>query len=58
MHGYSIASLMEKVVKGEVRPNCLTSHRITMSQMEKAYDMFQDAEMYKTLKTLIVNYIC
>jgi alcohol dehydrogenase len=58
MHGYSIASLMETVIKGEVNPNCLISHKMPMSQMEKAYNMFQYAEFYKTLKILIVNDIC
>eukprot|EP00091_Calanus_sinicus_P021572 TRINITY_DN644_c0_g1_i1.p1 TRINITY_DN644_c0_g1~~TRINITY_DN644_c0_g1_i1.p1 ORF type:complete len:376 (+),score=113.88 TRINITY_DN644_c0_g1_i1:238-1365(+) len=58
MHGYTIAGIMEKVIQGEVNPNCLISHKMPMSQMEKAYDMFQHAGMHKALKILIVNDIC
>ena len=58
MHGYTIASLMEKVITGEVNPTCLISHRMPMSQMEKAYEMFQNAVIHKALKILIVNDIC
>ena len=58
MHGYTIDSIMEKVLMEEVQPSFLISHRMPMSQIEKAYNMFQNADKHQALKILILNDIC
>jgi len=55
VHGYTIQSLMDRVMQGKLDAQRLISHRMKLSEMEKCYEMFTKAEEYQSLKILITN---
>jgi len=55
VHGYSTPMLIERILNGKLPARKLISHRLPMSQMEKAYHMFTNAGKYETLKILLEN---
>jgi len=56
VHGYSIPYLMKKILKGELDTTSLMiSHKLPMSQLHLAYQMFNDAFDFNTVKVLLTN---
>lgn len=55
VHGYSIPTLMQMVMDGSLPAADLISHRLPMSQVEHAYDLFENAAKHNTLKVILEN---
>ncbi|XP_063690950.1 uncharacterized protein LOC134823418 [Bolinopsis microptera] len=55
VHGYTIPSLVHKVLNEEIPAHKLISHKVPMSQISQAYDLFSNAARHKTLKVLLEN---
>jgi len=55
VHGYTTDMLIERILQGKLPANKLISHRMKLSEMEKAYDMFKNAGTYGTLKIILEN---
>jgi len=55
VHGYTTQYLMDRVISGDIHAGELISHRMKLSEMEKSYEMFTNAEKYQSLKILITN---
>ena len=47
--------LMEGVLKGNINAQRLISHKLYMSEVEQAYDMFKNAGQFSAMKILIEN---
>ena len=55
VHGYSTPTLMKMVMEGSLPASQLISHRLPMSQVEHAYDLFENAASHNTLKVILEN---
>lgn len=55
VHGYSTQTLMKMVMDGSLPASKLISHRLPMSQVEHAYDLFENAAQHNTLKVILEN---
>ena len=55
MHGFTIPSLMSAVLDGKLNAHRLISHRVKLSEVAHAYEMFSNAGKYEALKILLVN---
>jgi len=55
VHGYTTQSLMDRVLSGEIDACSLISHRMPLSEVEKAYEMFGNAAEHGAIKILLVN---
>lgn len=54
VHGYSIPDLMRRVEQGSLKADKLISHRWKLSEIEKAYELFE-SRRDGALKMLLVN---
>jgi len=55
VHGYSTQGLIDGILDGRIEANKLITHEISLSEVERAYDMFSNAEKHNALKILLVN---
>ena len=55
VHGYTIPMLMKLVMDGSLPANQLISHKLPISQVEHAYDLFENAAQHDTLKVILYN---
>ena len=54
-HGYSTATIMKRVMQGDLNPGMLISHRMNMAEIERAFHMIKYPEHYGVRKILILN---
>ena len=47
--------LMKLVMDGSLPANQLISHKLPISQVEHAYDLFENAAQHDTLKVILYN---
>jgi len=54
VHGYTINTLMEKINSGDLKAELLISHHWKLSEIEKAYELFESRK-HGALKMLLTN---
>ena len=55
VHGYTTRMLLDQVIAGDIDASKLISHKMKLSEVTEAYNMFSNAADYNTLKILLVN---